>query len=138
MGANNQLIIPEAARSDADSREVMRAWISDGRLQVSLFIPDDWHDPGNGDIALCDVARHVADAYRQNHGGETQDTLRRIHDAFVRSFRRRPTHRLEDLLVNDIRYLRPNCVPQQRHAPFGNWEVRENSRATVSGSGSRW
>jgi hypothetical protein len=83
MTTNNQLIIPDAARSDADSREVMRAWLADSGFHVSLFIPDDWSDPGNWGVAFCDVARHLADAYRQKYQRDPQDTLRRIHDAFI-------------------------------------------------------
>ena len=86
MAINNQLIIPAAAHADANSREVIRAWVVDGGLHVSVFIPDGWHDPGNWGIALCDVARHLADAYRQQYGSDPQKTLQRIHDAFLAEF----------------------------------------------------
>ncbi len=66
----NQLAIPFAAHEAAEATEVLRAWIVDNGLHVSLQRGFD--DPAVWGVLLTDVARHVARIY-ETEGGFTQD-----------------------------------------------------------------
>jgi len=81
MNHPNELIVPPIAANDPKSRELIRAWGSQGGLHVSLA-PDLWDEPGNWGIALADVTRHLADAYTQLQGAERTETIQRIRQIF--------------------------------------------------------
>jgi hypothetical protein len=80
MGARDELIIPPAAISDAGSAEVLRAWIANGGLHVSLKpsfdTPDVWG------ILLVDVARHAARAFAADKQTSEAQALARIRKMF--------------------------------------------------------
>ena len=80
MSKRDECIIPEEARSDPSSREVLRAWVANEGLHVSLFIPDAWEDPGHWGIVLTDVIRHLADAYQKSQGVDPKLTIARIRE----------------------------------------------------------
>jgi len=80
---NNELVVPPAARADASSREMLRAWIADGGLHCTLSI-GAWGDKetiGWG-ILLTDVVRHVADALQKQDGLNPEDTIKQIRAVF--------------------------------------------------------
>ena len=56
-----QLPAPGPAIADSRAQEVLRAWIVEGGLQVSLNTALE--DPAVWGILLADVARHAARAY---------------------------------------------------------------------------
>ena len=56
-----ELAIPSGAIAVADSREILRAWIVDGGLQVALLPAFD--NPEMWGLLLADVARHAARAF---------------------------------------------------------------------------
>jgi hypothetical protein len=90
----NECIVPKEASADPNSREVLRAWVANGGLHVSLWIPDAWDDPGHWGIMLTDVMRHLADAYQKNQGVDPKLTMARIRemiDAELKSPTGRPT-----------------------------------------------
>ena len=72
--------IPPEALSDPKRREVLRAWIANGSLHASLFIPDEWPEPAHWGVVLSDVMRHVADAYQKQHGIAPGETIRQIQE----------------------------------------------------------
>jgi hypothetical protein len=76
-----ELPVPPAARVDSAARELARVWAAGGEQHVSLEI-GLWPDPGAWGLLLVDVARHVARAYQQTHGGDGSDVLARIRDTF--------------------------------------------------------
>ena len=80
MGKENKCAIPPEALADKNSGEILRAWIANEGLHVSLRIPDEWEDPGAWGIALMDVMRHLADAYQQTQGVDPQVTIARIQE----------------------------------------------------------
>ena len=43
----NECAIPSEATTDPNSREVLRAWVANEGLHVSLWIPDAWDDLGH-------------------------------------------------------------------------------------------
>ncbi len=82
MGAaDSQLVIPDAAREDPKSFEVARVWVAKKVEHVSLRV-DVWKDPAAWGIILADLARHLANAYEQNAGLNSHDTLQRIKAGF--------------------------------------------------------
>ncbi|HWX23200.1 MAG TPA: DUF5076 domain-containing protein [Candidatus Binatia bacterium] len=80
MSKKDECIIPEEALTDPNSRELLRAWVANEALHVSLFIPDEWEDPGHWGVALADVTRHLADAYHKSQGVDPKQTIRRIQE----------------------------------------------------------
>ena len=76
-----ELFIPDEARKDPDSLEVLRVWIANRQQHVTLNI-GVWRDPAIWGIFLVDLARHLANAYQQESGMDFNKTLARIKDGF--------------------------------------------------------
>lgn len=56
----DELPVPPAVWDDPESGELLRAWVANGCLHVSLR--HNWDDPAFWGIFLSDVARHAAKA----------------------------------------------------------------------------
>ena len=67
--AKNELPPPPQAFAD-EAQEVLRAWVVDGGLHVSMMKSFD--DPMVWGVLLADVARHAARIYAQEDG-RTED-----------------------------------------------------------------
>jgi hypothetical protein len=78
---NRELIIPPVAANSVDSREILRAWVASNSLHCSLR-PTAWDDPGAWGLVLADVAKHVANALKEEHGLSVDDTLDSIRYMF--------------------------------------------------------
>lgn len=85
MAEENALEIPQLAVRDPKSFEIIRAWVANNGLHVSLRTAV-WDDPGNYGILLCDLMHHVANSYHQNEGLDRLETLRRIKAGFDAEF----------------------------------------------------
>lgn len=81
MADIDQLTIPDAARKDPKSFELLRVWVANKGQHVSLRA-GVWNDSAAWGIMLADLARHVANSYAQNSGIDPQKTLQRIRSAF--------------------------------------------------------
>jgi hypothetical protein len=81
MQDSRECDIPPEVFSDPNRREVLRAWVANGSLHASIWIPDDWPDPANWGIALTDIMRHLADAYHKSSGIAHEEAIRRIRAA---------------------------------------------------------
>jgi len=77
MSNTDQLPIPEPARKDPESFELLRVWIAHKGQHVSL-LADMWDDPAAWGILLADLAQHVANAYHDQKGFDRAKTLERI------------------------------------------------------------
>lgn len=91
----DQLDIPEIALQDPTSFEVLRVWIANNGQHVNLRTAV-WEDPFAYGVMLCDLMKHIANAYHQNEGRDWQETLQRIRaglDAELASPTDRPTGR---------------------------------------------
>jgi Domain of unknown function (DUF5076) len=77
----NELLIPEAAKNDADSIEVMRVWIADKDQHFTLRV-GLWNDPGAWGLLLADLANNIAASYEQDAALDRKATLDRIKLAF--------------------------------------------------------
>lgn len=78
---DRDLAIPSEVKQDANSREVLRAWVANGGLVCSLR-PETWDEPCAWGIVLADVARHVANATQDLKGTTAAATLERIRATF--------------------------------------------------------
>jgi hypothetical protein len=83
MMNNRDLAVPDEVLLDANSVEVLRAWVANGRLVCALR-PATWKDPAAWGVVLADTARHVANAIRDEIGGEPSAVLATISEMFNR------------------------------------------------------
>lgn len=81
MNQNKQLTIPSSITQDPNSFEILRVWVATNGQHVSLR-SGIWEDPAAWGIMLADLARHVANAYRENNGFDESKTLQRIKAGF--------------------------------------------------------
>lgn len=85
MADNNQLMIPEAARKDSKSVELLRVWLAGEQQYVSIRV-GVWDDPAGWGLMLADLARHVANSYGEERGLDRRKTLHRIRAAMDAEF----------------------------------------------------
>ena len=74
------------APSDAESVEVLRAWIVDDSLQCAIQA-DAFSDPGSWGAVLANVTRHIASALEQQEGAPMEQTVERILKVFHEEMR---------------------------------------------------
>jgi hypothetical protein len=74
------------APSDAESVEVLRAWIVGDSLQCAIQA-DAFPDPGSWGAVFADVARHIASALQQQEGAPVEQTVERILQVFREEMR---------------------------------------------------
>ena len=79
--SENQLFIPPDAHADPKSVEMVRAWIVDGGLQISLQTAV-WDDVRSWGILLADVCRFIADAHHKKNGLDRVQTIANIRKTF--------------------------------------------------------
>jgi hypothetical protein len=76
---DQELLIPPAAEIAEDAYEIVRVWIAESKVLVSL-LPEAWEDPAAWGLLLVDIARHVASALSEGNDGIRQEILTRIAD----------------------------------------------------------
>jgi Domain of unknown function (DUF5076) len=76
----NQLTIPPAAANDPKAFELVRAWVAQGDLHVSLQM-GGWDDPTAWGVVLADLVRHVARFYAEQKQLPPEQTIQRVRDA---------------------------------------------------------
>jgi hypothetical protein len=82
VALKNELQIPAAAKSDAKSFELMRAWIADSDLHVSLQL-GGWEEPAPWGVVLADLARHVANFYVDKMGMDREEVKAILREEFL-------------------------------------------------------
>ncbi len=88
------LPVPPDTLSDANAREMIRVWIANNDLHVSLNLGMYADDP-DGDVdereawgqILADTIRHVAHGLHQSHGWRPQATTATIRTALLEHLR---------------------------------------------------
>lgn len=78
--AKNQLVIPPGAADDPKAFELVRAWVAQGDLYVSLQM-GGWDDPTAWGVVLADLVRHVARFYEEQKHLRPEQTIARVRDA---------------------------------------------------------
>lgn len=79
--AANEMQIPASAQRDPNSFELLRVWVAEKGQHISLRF-GVWEDPAAWGIMLCDLMRHIANAYEQSEGLDIASTLSRIKQGF--------------------------------------------------------
>ena len=76
------LPVPDAANTSAQAIEVMRAWIIDQQLTLTLS-PNVFDRPDVWGTLLADCAFHVANAMSQLQAGvDVPETMKQIQESF--------------------------------------------------------
>jgi hypothetical protein len=73
----NELVIPESTRKHPNAREILRVWVANGGLHVSLSAAA-WEDPVAWGVVLADLAKHVAKSYHLHKQVDEDEVLNRI------------------------------------------------------------
>lgn len=82
FGARNELEIPEKARRDKGSVELLRVWVaSDGAEHVTIKT-GVWPDPAAYGIVLADLVRHIANGFHQTQGMNVDIAAKRVVEGF--------------------------------------------------------
>ncbi len=76
----NQLAIPPGAAGDPKAFELVRAWVAQGDLHVSLQM-GGWDDPTAWGVVLADLVRHVARFYADHKRMNPEQTIERVRGA---------------------------------------------------------
>jgi hypothetical protein len=82
----NELAVPAGAHTAKRAEEVLRAWIVDEGLHVSLRRAFD--DPGVWGILLIDIARHAARIFAREAVCTESEALEAIHSMFEAEWNR--------------------------------------------------
>ena len=77
MAQFNELPIPEPAKEDPKSFEILRVWMTNAGQYVILK-PGVTKDPAGWGIVIADVMRHIANAYEQVEGRDSSSTFERV------------------------------------------------------------
>ncbi|MGO8689705.1 MAG: DUF5076 domain-containing protein [Thermoguttaceae bacterium] len=77
MAEIDQLQIPDAAKDDPKSFELLRVWVANNGQHVALRTAV-WTDPAAWGLMLSDLMHHIAISYHQDEGLDRIATLRRI------------------------------------------------------------
>ncbi len=81
MAQSDQLRVPEPARTDAKSFELLRVWIAHQDQHISLRV-GVWKDPEAWGMMLADLARHIAASFEQAEKRDPIEVLGRIRAGF--------------------------------------------------------
>jgi Domain of unknown function (DUF5076) len=81
MAQSDQLRVPEAARTDAKSFELLRVWIAHHDQHISLRV-GVWKEPEAWGMMLADLARHIAAAFEQSENRDATEVLAQIKAGF--------------------------------------------------------
>lgn len=77
----NELQIPDTARQDPHSFELLRVWVANKSQHVSVRT-GVWKDPAAWGIMLSDLMQHIANALEQCEGISRDKALERILAGF--------------------------------------------------------
>ena len=86
----NELKIPEGIQDDADALEMLRVWIGNKDIQVSMLL-GMWEEASNFDIderdawgeLLADLIRHIANGLNQSHDYNVAASEMRITNSLL-------------------------------------------------------
>ena len=103
MAQSDQLRVPEPARTDAKSFELLRVWIAHQDQHISMRV-GVWKEPEAWGMMLADLARHIAAAFEQAEKRDPMEMLARIKQVLrqrLNLLRRRSTASLPVETLND-------------------------------------
>jgi hypothetical protein len=81
MAQSDQLRVPDPARTDPKSFELLRVWVAHQDQHISLRA-GVWEDPAAWGTMLADLARHIANAFETYENRDAIEALERIRAGF--------------------------------------------------------
>lgn len=81
MSQSDQLRIPESARIDSKSFELLRVWVAHQDQHISLRV-GVWEDPADWGRMLADLARHIANSFEKFANQDAPRALEKIRAGF--------------------------------------------------------
>jgi hypothetical protein len=81
---------PPDAEEDQDSLEMIRGWVIDGKLQISLAAWVWADEPKEWGRLLADSANHLADAISKETGKNREDVFQSISESLVHHLQHPP------------------------------------------------
>ena len=79
----NELPIPQDAIEEAESNEIIRGWLVNGKLQISL-LPTIWEDePETWGLLLADTAQHISNAISESTGTSKEEIINKIKTLLI-------------------------------------------------------
>ncbi len=81
MAQADQLRVPEPARTDPKSFELLRVWVAHQDQHITLRV-GVWEDPTDWGVMLADLARHIANAFENAENRDPVKVLERIQAGF--------------------------------------------------------
>ena len=81
MAQSDQLRVPDPARTDPKSFELLRVWVAHQDQHISLRV-GVWEDPTAWGVMLADLARHIANAFEKVENRDPVKVLERIRAGF--------------------------------------------------------
>jgi Domain of unknown function (DUF5076) len=72
-----ELQLPRDVIQDPAASEILRVWVK-SETQGFVSRPDVWDDPAAWGLLLADLARHLAQGYARERGGDPAVVLSRI------------------------------------------------------------
>ena len=81
-----ELELPDQLNEAEEAIEVLRAWIADGALHVSLSADAFGPDTGSWGRMLAEISHHIAKAASLNGHMQNHEALAAIREAFEGSF----------------------------------------------------
>lgn len=81
MAQSDQLRVPDPARTDPKSFELLRVWVAHQDQHISMR-PGVWDDPGAWGMMLADLARHIANSLETYENLDAVEALESIRAAF--------------------------------------------------------
>ena len=81
MAQSDQLRVPDPARTDPKSFELLRVWVAHQDQHISLRV-GVWEDPTAWGVMLADLARHIANAFEKVENRDPVKVLESIRAGF--------------------------------------------------------
>ncbi|HEV2274843.1 MAG TPA: DUF5076 domain-containing protein [Acidobacteriaceae bacterium] len=81
MAQSDQLRVPEPAKTDPKSFELLRVWVAHQDQHISLRV-GVWEDPAAWGVMLADLARHIANAFEKMENRDPLKVLEQIRSGF--------------------------------------------------------
>src|SRR5262245_29222513 len=83
----NELTIPDAARRDKNSVEILRVWIAEKQLwcsiKVGMYGERDFPEEKAWGVILADATRHIAAALQSTNASGTSESIWQIRASYL-------------------------------------------------------
>ena len=125
MADSDQLLIPDAAKKDPKSFELLRVWVANKGQHVSLRA-GVWKDPAAWGLMLADLARHVATPINRTRGLIGSKPCNGLRPLWTPNWRHQPMNLRAKSLADTARtgWQVKSAQKQPIGNPLGPWVSR--------------